>query len=604
MMQEKIQDNKSDDKSSLVAHEGSTFADQVSGSKPQIKNESDNVVSSLLKNAIISKDQLQVAMSEVKMSGGSRKLLDVLTEMGFVSKDTILEITNPSAKRIKLSGKILGQDLVNVIPYKFAISGKLVVIENKDNIVSVAMSNPSNIILIDKIKKYLPGKSIEVLQADESEIISTIEKYYQYSMKVADIILALEKEMDGLNDKKEEADDYTNPIVRLLDCLLIEAINSGASDIHIEPDLMFIKVRYRIDGNMSNKYTFHKKFWARLIGRLKIASNLNIAESRKPQDGATSLTINGKKIDFRVSILPTVHGENAVLRVLDCSKSIVALDKLGFTPHNYKMMQLAMNKPEGIIIVTGPTGSGKTTTLYSVINEINDPSINVMTLEDPVEYSLPIIRQTQINNKAGLDFSAGLRSILRQDPDVVLVGEIRDQETGDIAIKAALTGHQVLSTLHTNDAISAITRLVDIGIKPYLVSSALIAVIAQRLVRRLCKDCKVSCFSSEKETALFNYVTKQNIASYSIFKPSEDGCETCGHTGYKGRVATVEVFFVNKTIGNEISRSASYAELFQIGRQNGFVPMQEDGLLKVISGDTSLEELRDNVDMTEYIKDW
>ncbi len=571
----------------------------IIGEKSKINQ---GVVGRLISDGIITQDQLQVAVEEMKNSqdSGTETIIEILVKLGFVSDKTVLDIVNPhnQIKQINLMERVLNQDIVKKLPRQFAILNKVVPIDEDGETVTIATENVANVIIIDKVKKYFDYKKVKVVHASEEQITKVIDKYHKYSLKMSDIVAEIENS-DVLNKTFSEVASYKDPIVRLVDAIMIEGVSSDASDIHLEPEEYFVRIRCRIDGVLSTKFSFHKKYWSRVVGRIKIMSGLNIAEFRKPQDGGMSMDINDKKIDFRVSMIPTTHGENVVLRILDCSKSIVDLKELGFSAHNYKLMQLALKKPEGIIILTGPTGSGKTTTLYSLINSINNPSINIMTLEDPIEYSLPLIRQTQVNIKAGLDFAAGLRSILRQDPDVVMIGEIRDFETADIAIKASLTGHQVFSTLHTNDAISGVARLIDIGVMPFLIGSALSSVIAQRLVRKLCLVCKKSYVSNISVTNTFNKVLRKENKSYKLFNAV--GCSACFHTGYKGRTALVEVFYVNKIMAAHITENKNYEFLYKAALDNGFVTMQEDGIKKVINGETSFDELINNINMNEYI---
>ena len=388
-----------------------------------------------------------------------------------------------------------------------------------------------------------------------------------------------------------------SPVVRFIDALFYDAIRIGASDIHVEPDELFVRIRVRIDGVLINKTIVHKNYWSGICVRLKILSGMNIAESRKPQDGGISMTIQGRPVDFRVSSIPTIHGENIVIRVLDRTKSIITLEELGFSSYALKMIKLSLNKPEGIIIVTGPTGSGKTTTLYSTLAMINSISDNIMTLEEPVEYRLPLIRQSEINHKAGFDFSSGLRSLLRQDPDIIFLGEIRDMETAQTALRASATGHQVFSTLHTNNAISAVTRLIDIGIQSYMLSGSLVAVIAQRLVRKLCPTCRQSVTMKDDMKKAFNL---DQSKEYTIYKAQ--GCNACYETGYKGRIVIAEVLFMTEEMNLIIAGNPTIAEIAIAAKKSGFRNMSDDAIEKVLSGVTSWEEVKNTIDMTNYLR--
>jgi len=563
------------------------------------------IVGDLLHDGLISEDQVQVAMEELKNSNESDiSVVKILVRMGFVSESTLLKITTrgQNVEYVDLASMALQQELVRKIPRQFATRYKVVVIDVKDDSVTIVTDDVSNIIVLDKIKRLFDNKKVIAKYCNAESILKTIEKYYQYSLKISDIIAEIEKES---GDKEidtasfsQNSQGYKNPIVRLVDAIIMDAIQIEASDIHIEPDEYFVRVRIRIDGSLINRLSFHNKYWEWVLGRVKVMSGLNLAESRRPQDGSMSMTVNGKQIDFRISTMPTVHGENIVMRILDSNHSVVPLAQLGFSENNIRLSKLSLEKPEGIIVITGPTGSGKTTTLYSMIDGINTPDINIMTLEDPVEYTLPIIRQTAINYKAGLDFASGLRAILRQDPDVIFIGEIRDFETADIAVKSSLTGHKVFSTLHTNDSVGAIYRLVDMGIKPMLIGSSLNAIIAQRLVRKLCVHCRVEKKSTPKFTHIANAMINADANGYTLYDANHIGCLKCMHTGYKGRLAIVEIIYVDPEMASLITNIADSRTIITSARKNGFTMMCEDGVIKVLQGLTSIPELRGNVDTT------
>jgi general secretion pathway protein E/type IV pilus assembly protein PilB len=458
------------------------------------------------------------------------------------------------------------------------------------------MSDIFDIVAIDQIRRYFPPNfNINPVYIPEVEILQAIDQYYGYEMSIEGILKEIENtDSKKINDESQLKGDYKSPMVRLVDAILTDAVHNGASDLHFEPEHLFLRIRYRIDGKMVQIRSIHKDYWPSIAVRMKIMSGMNIAESRKPQDGHISSEILGRKIDFRVSTQPTINGENIVMRVLDEKQSILSLDKLGFSEHSLNILKKVVRRPEGVIILTGPTGSGKTTTLYTVLSYINSIDKNIMTLEDPVEYRIPLIRQSHIKNDAGMDFASGIKALLRQDPDVILVGEIRDKDTAITAIQAAMTGHQVYSSLHTNDALGAIPRLMNIGVPPYLLSGSLICVLAQRLARKLCPHCKkeepIDAFEKRLLGAKGANVTK-------LFKAQ--GCEKCKSNGYKGRIVICEILPFDRELDDLVVNSATRKEMMAHALKQGFVPMVEDGVDKVIAGIIDLKELMRVVDMTD-----
>ncbi|MGZ5063070.1 MAG: GspE/PulE family protein, partial [Usitatibacter sp.] len=391
-------------------------------------------------------------------------------------------------------------------------------------------------------------------------------------------------------------DEYSQPVVRLVDALLNDAVKRSASDIHFEPEQGFLRIRYRIDGVLRQIRSLHKNYWAAMVVRLKVMSGMNIAETRAPQDGRISLTLSGHQVDFRVSSQPTTHGENIVLRILDRDKGIVPLEDLGLHADDLKTLKLMLARPEGIILVTGPTGSGKTTTLYSILNYINTEGINIMTLEDPVEYPMAMIRQTSVNEVVKLDFASGIRSMMRQDPDVILVGEIRDQETAEMAFRAAMTGHQVYSTLHTNSSIGAMPRLMDLGVLPDIMAGNIIGVIAQRLVRKLCTQCKAPYNPDPGTRRLLGMEADDTRPVYQAV-----GCARCDNMGYKGRVAIMELFKLDSETDELIARRATGREIRADASRKGFRTLAHDAVSRVLLGQTSLEEISRVVDLTDRV---
>jgi hypothetical protein len=425
--------------------------------------------------------------------------------------------------------------------------------------------------------------------------MQAIDQYFDYEMSIEGIL----REIEGggaakINDETQLRGDYKSPMVRLVDAILNDAVHHSASDLHFEPEAQFLRIRYRIDGKMVQIRSMHKDYWSAIVVRIKIMSGMNIAETRKPQDGRIESEILGRKIDFRVSTQPTINGENIVMRILDEKQSVINLDKLGFSEHCISILKKIVKRPEGVIILTGPTGSGKTTTLYTLLNFINSIDKNIMTLEDPVEYHIPLIRQSNIKNDIGMDFAAGIKAILRQDPDVILVGEIRDKETAITAIQSAMTGHQVFTSLHTNDALSAIPRLMNIGVPNYLMAGSLIGIIAQRLARKLCPSCKIEVAITDEEKKLlgarFAHVEKLYQAV---------GCDKCSGIGYKGRTAVAEILPFDRELDEMVVHGDTRKEMFKYALSKGFITMVEDGLEKVVAGMIDLKELIRVVDLTD-----
>ena len=556
----------------------------------------------LIEGGLISRDQLETALKEQnKERAGKRKMIgEVLVEMGFITESTLAEILAESngggTQRINVKNTVLDPKLIKQIPKDVAQRCKAVPISVKDGAIILAINDVYNIVAIDQIRSYFPS-SVKLLPvyASEGDIIEILDQYHGYETSIGGILREIES---GLaQDKRKvsgEQEGYVNPTVRLVDAILVDSIKRGASDIHFEPEGSFLRLRYRIDGKLVQIRSFHKEYWPAVAVRLKIMSKMNIAETRKPQDGRTSCTVMGREIDFRVATHPTVHGENIVMRVLDKQKALMEIDCLGLAPSNEKMLLKLLKRPEGIIIVTGPTGSGKTTTLYSILGYINSVDVNIMTLENPVEYQLPMLRQSNVVEEKGMDFADGVKSLMRQDPDIIFVGEVRDEATATMAMRAAMTGHKVFTTLHTNDAVGAIPRLVDIGIKPYLLAGSLVCVIAQRLMRRICTKCRDPYTSSEEEMRIMG-ISKP----ITLFKAV--GCEACFGSGYKGRMAVHEILPMNKETDELVAANASRKAIVQASAKSGFLPMSVDGIKKVAKGYSTLEELIRVVDMTERL---
>ncbi|MDJ0337788.1 ATPase, T2SS/T4P/T4SS family [Cryobacterium sp. PH31-O1] len=480
----------------------------------------------------------------------------------------------------------------------------------EDKRLILAMVDPGNVFALDDVRET-SGMRVTPVVVERSDLMAAIARYYRADVELSDLSNSLEEERKAPEDETfsdVEASDDAAPIVRFVNLLISQAIQDKASDVHIEPTEQNLRIRYRIDGVLHEMPSAPKNIQNGVISRIKIMSEIDIAERRKPQDGRMSVSHDGRKIDLRVAILPTVWGEKTVLRILDSATSSMNMKDLALLTDNFNEFEMAYTKPYGMILVTGPTGSGKSTTLYTTLHAISRPEINVITVEDPVEFRMPGVNQVQVNRKAGLTFAVALRSILRSDPDVVLLGEIRDQETAQIAIEAALTGHLVLSTLHTNDAPSAMTRLIEMGIEPFLVGSALDCVVAQRLARRLCDRCKVP----ETRTDLFNigfavnptvgFVSNRLTGAPEIGPPTDPtttgtviyksaGCASCSQTGYRGRIGIHEVMTVSEEIERLTVAHASSAQIGAAARKQGMITMREDGWAKVALGLTSVDEV-------------
>jgi type II secretory ATPase GspE/PulE/Tfp pilus assembly ATPase PilB-like protein len=467
------------------------------------------------------------------------------------------------------------------------------------NLLTVAMADTFDVVALDQLNAHLAGNvDINPVLAGEAEIEKAIDQFYGFELSVDGILREIETGEIDYQSLDAETDEYSQPVVRLVNALLSDAVKRGASDIHFEPEEGFLRFRYRIDGVLRQVRSLHKNYWSAIAVRLKVMAGMDIAEVRAPQDGRVTLSLSGRRIDFRVSTLPTVHGENIVLRVLDRQKGIVALDALNLKEEELTTLKLMVARPEGIILVTGPTGSGKTTTLYSILNYLNTESVNIMTLEDPVEYPTTMIRQTSANETSRLDFANGIRSLMRQDPDIILVGEIRDEDTASMTLRAAMTGHQVFSTLHTNSALGAIPRLLDIGVKPDVLAGNIIGVVAQRLVRMLCPNCKEAAHLEDLERQLLGL--KATDRQQVIYKPK--GCRECDNQGYRGRVAIMEVLKFDPDMDELVARRGTQRDLLRMALSKGFRPLPDAASARVLDGTTSLDEISRVVDLTPRLK--
>lgn len=554
----------------------------------------------LIEKGVISQDQLRIALMEQKKSGVPMGKL--LTALGFVSEATIRDALseNFGQSSVDLTNVVPDKSALAMVPQDLARRQAVFPLAYNQNthLLTVAMADTFNVIAMDQIRALHGGwLQIQPVLASEAEIIRTIDQFYGFDLSIDGILGEIETGEIDYQSILSEGEGYSHPVVRLIDALLADAVQHGASDIHFEPESSFLRIRYRIDGVLRQVRSLHKSYWSAIVVRLKVISNMNIAENRAPQDGRISLTLCGRQVDFRASCQPTIHGENFVLRILDRQKGIVSLDGLGLAEENLALLKLMLARPQGIILVTGPTGSGKTTTLYSILNHINTEYVNIMTMEDPVEYPMLMIRQTSINESAKMGFIEGIRSMLRQDPDIILVGEIRDEPTAEMAFRASMTGHQVFSTLHTNSAISAIPRLLNFGLLPDILAGNIIGIVAQRLVRSLCSECKQPYAAEELERRLLGIDPSDGpLTPLTLFRAV--GCEACGSEGYKGRFAIMELLKINKEMDSLIANRANLQELEDRALAMGFQSLAEDASRRVLDGTTSLHEVSRVVDMT------
>ena len=538
----------------------------------------------LLKKSLVTQDQIDRATQEVKRTGLTME--GALERLGFITENDIANVRAQSlgVPFMDLTGYIIDSALVKLIPEKLAKRSKAVPLFKIGSSLTVAMIDPKDIVVLDELRRVSKMDTIEPVLATEKGIQRILDTYYGVAGSIDDIVKSIGKDSksetafaskDILREAAEEP-----PIIKLVNVMIMEAVKDRASDIHIEPEEDLMRVRYRIDGILHEVNTLPTNLHRAIVSRIKILSQLDIAESRKPQDGRIRLKIEDRDLDIRVSTFPTIHGENVVMRLLDRSSVLVGLHELGLAEKELGEFEKLIKRPNGIILVTGPTGSGKTTTLYAALTTINSMDKNIITIEDPVEYELPLIRQTSINPKAGITFANGLRSILRQDPDVIMVGEIRDKETVEISIQAALTGHLVLSTLHTNDAPSALTRLIDIGVEPFLISSSVIGVVAQRLVRKICDKCKEKYMPDD--SVLKDLGIEKKIELYR-----GKGCNKCKKTGFAGRIAIFEIFIVNEDMKKMVNSRVGVDEIRKKAIELGMKGLRDDGLEKVKKGITT-----------------
>lgn len=537
----------------------------------------------LLEAGVIDQEQLQRALGQQKEL--KMRLGDVLITQGYITQQQFIEVLEfqLGIPHVQLYRQKIEQKVINLIPQKLAEQHTVIPVRVEGNKLVLAMADPLDYFAIDEIR-MATGMRVDAVIASKEELERGIKRYYGLQETIEQINQNLQtREADEPAQVQEEEE---SPVVKTVNQFIIQAVQLGASDIHIDPQEDSVRIRYRVDGVMRTERTLPPNMHAVIVARVKVMANLNVAERRLPQDGRVEMDIEFRKVDIRISTLPTIHGEKVVMRVLDLGTALTEVDKLGFTQANRRQFLQGIESSYGVVLITGPTGSGKTTTLYSALSRLNREDVNVITVEDPVEYQLQGVNQVQVNNVTGLTFARGLRSILRQDPNIVMVGEIRDAETAEIAIRAAMTGHLVLSTLHTNSAVNAISRLIDMGIEPFLISSALTCVVAQRLVRRVCPHCGEKHEPNEEERAL---LAKHGLSTERLRKGR--GCAECGRSGYKGRLAIHEVLRVDDTLRSMILQKRPDNEYRDYAAGRELVPMLRDGLLKAAEGETTISEI-------------
>lgn len=553
----------------------------------------------LVEEGKITEEQLEKAL---ELQKASNELLGyVLVHMGFVTDRDIIQAYSKQidVPFVDLEDTQVNLDAVRLVPREVVLRHRIIPIKKNERLLTVAMVNPLNVFAVDDLRQ-ITGLNIKSAIAPEKEILKAIDQYYRIGLSVSEAISDITAEdipTGSVRIAEEEEEEEINigelrelgeeaPIIRMVNAVVMQAIRDRATDIHIEPQERELRVRYRVDGLLHEAMTPPKRLQAAIISRIKIMSNLDIAEKRLPQDGRIMLNVEGKEYDFRVATCPSMFGEKVELRILDKSGLLLELNKLGFSPEIQATFEDLINKPYGMVLTTGPTGCGKTTTLYSALNKLNTPEKNLITIEEPIEYQLKGVAQAQVNYKAGLTFANALRSILRQDPDIVMVGEVRDKETAEIAIHAALTGHLVLSTVHTNDAALTVARFFHMGVEPFLMSSSFIGIISQRLTRTICPKCKEAYETSADTLRKLGL----NLESGSITLYRGKGCELCKYTGYYGRTGVFELMRIDDELREMIVKKASAVELREAAKRKGMKSLLEDGLEKVLEGITTIEE--------------
>jgi len=547
----------------------------------------------LIAEGLISREQLERALAEQKLHGG--RIGTLFRSMGFVTEEDIIKVLGKqlNIQAISLSSIIIDPDVVKIIPETMARRHQVIPLFKKDRVLTLAMVDPLNVFAIDDLRRAT-GIEIQPVVSSETDVMKSIDRFYGGTSTMEEA--AKEADVQGYGvmpdeqviDLQRVGDD--TPMIKLVNTMITQAVREGASDIHIEPDAEVLRIRYRVDGILREVMTPPRNLQAGVVSRIKIMADLDIAEKRVPQDGRIQMKVGDRDVDIRLSTLPTIFGEKMVMRLLDKSSLLLGLEDLGLMTDTLAKFEKMIRRPYGLLLVTGPTGSGKTTTLYAVLNRISSIERNVITIEDPVEYQIKYINQVQVNLKTGVTFANGLRAILRQDPDVVMVGEIRDTETASIAIQAALTGHLVFSTLHTNDAAGAVARLVDMGAEPFLVASSLIGVLAQRLVRKVCAHCK-GPFTPTPDLIKSLNLDKLMGGPRELRLVKGAGCQQCRNTGYSGRMGIYELLPIDEAIRNLIVAKASSGAIRSQAIQSGFAGLRLHGMAAALKGLTTLEEV-------------
>lgn len=538
----------------------------------------------LIDMGMITEAQLNLALQEKKRNGGF--LGEVLVSLGFISQDVLTNnlAMETQTRVVDVLNVVVDTEVLALVPYVTARQLKVMPISLDGDVLTVALADAFNVIAIDSIEKKT-GRQVDIVSAAEADILETIERHYAQGSSIDDTVETLLNEGADLDDEGERE---RSSLPRLVDQIIALGIKTQATDIHIQPEEKMVRVRTRVDGVLRQEVFIPDLLQASLTARIKLMADLDVTEKRVPQDGRIRFLYGRREVDLRVSTLPTNHGESVVMRILESADNRPSFNQLGLGDRERMQIEEVIERPFGMVLVTGPTGSGKTTTLYSALGQIDAIKRSVFTLEDPVEYSMPMVRQTQIKSDIGMTFASGLRALLRQDPDVILVGEIRDQETAQLATRAALTGHLVFSTLHTNNAVGAVSRLVDMGVESYLLPAALTAVIGQRLVRRICSDCKVEVADAERVLADLP-VDTERFTGAQLYKG--EGCSKCRSTGYSGRQAIYEVLVLDERFHDPIMHGAVASELQRLAEEMGMYSMLQDGLRKACEGTTTVEEV-------------
>jgi type II secretory ATPase GspE/PulE/Tfp pilus assembly ATPase PilB-like protein len=550
----------------------------------------------LIGRGLITEDQLRIAL--IEQAARKQPVGKVLVALGFLSEAMLRDAlaADTGAEQVDLTRVVPDGAALGLVTREFANANLVfpVAFDAATKTLKVAVTNTNDIVLLDRLRTQLPpDHSVSAIIGGDSDISTAIQKHYEYSWSIDGILREIETGEVDTESLDAQGKDYSGPVVRLIESILADAVQRRASDLHFEPESGFLRIRYRIDGVLRQVRALHRKHWSPMLSRMKIMSGMNIAETRAPQDGRCSLTIFGREIDFRAASQPTVYGENFVMRILDRNSALVPLETLGFEPVQLELVETMISRPIGILLVTGPTGSGKTTTLYSMLQKQNRVDVNIMTLEDPVEYPLPMVRQTDLSSGTKMEFGSGIRSLMRQDPDIILIGEIRDADTASMALRAAMTGHQVFSTLHTNSAVGALVRLFDLGMTPELLAGNLVGIVGQRLARKLCTNCREAYDIDESLARMLEMPAEAPRALYRAV-----GCPQCEFQGYRGRIAIIETLRLDDELDELIVRRCTQWELLRAAQRKGFRPLAAAALRRVAQGDTSLEEAARVVDLT------